>query len=337
MRTIVLTSVMFSLVVAACGADSFSETPGEDGSSSSSGGGGGGFNFDAGPKVDANPYANDPPPRWCGADGGSIAPPAPGGTVECPNDKNNEGCPCSKAGETAACWPGLRANRNLGICRDGTTTCVARGETLLQWGPCNGAVLPQPGATKGAAACKCFSAGQWKLDNLSPCFFTQGGTITAVSTVIDASGKAQCPPLSSVPTQPPGDIWSHDTVKVDCAGHFKLCYEIKAGDFANPLASDCSVAKTCTEGDYLQENVEQSFPSLGGWLGHDSACAAKFQSAGGYGEMTVVGLSVRCDKVDDGAGNAYVFNRVRYCNQECMQNPSAPGCAGCGQGGSGTF
>src|SRR5262249_36316580 len=114
-------------------------------------------------------WANDPPPMWCGPDGGN-KPPTPGGTVECPDDKNREGCPCTTEGQMAACWPGLRANRGIGICKDGTTTCITKGETQKVWGPCMGYVLPQPGATKGKEACKCFSAGQWAIANLSPCF-----------------------------------------------------------------------------------------------------------------------------------------------------------------------
>jgi hypothetical protein len=55
--------------------------------------------------------------------------------------------------------------------------------------------------------------------------------------------------------------------------------------------------------------------------------------------MTVVGESVLCDKVDDGAGNAFVFNRVKYCPSKCEggANPTDPECQNCQQGGSGQF
>jgi hypothetical protein len=158
-----------------------------------------------------------------------------------------------------------------------------------------------------------------------------------VSTVLDGTGKAQCPTPIVVPPTPPSSKWSEDTLNVDCAGHFKLCYELKAGDFANPKPTDCSLAKVCVEADYAKENVEQPFPDLGPWASPDGACGEQFNNTGGYGEMTVLGLSVRCDKVDDGSGNPYVFNRVQYCKAECMTNPSAPGCANCMQGGSGVF
>src|SRR5438477_13107811 len=72
-------------------------------------------------------WAQDPPPKWCGPDGG--VPQTPGGTPECPDDKNREGCPCPTEGMKASCWPGLRANRGLGQCHDGVTTCQKFGET----------------------------------------------------------------------------------------------------------------------------------------------------------------------------------------------------------------
>src|SRR5262245_14556904 len=90
-------------------------------------------------------YIQDPPPMYCSLDGGTIPPPPPpGGTLECPDDKNREGCECPTEGMTAACWPGARKNRNLGICKDGTTTCRRTAELQLTWGPCVGYVLPVP-------------------------------------------------------------------------------------------------------------------------------------------------------------------------------------------------
>src|SRR5690606_25510601 len=86
-------------------------------------------------------WADDPPPMQCLEDGSSGPPPVPpGGTPECPDDKNREGCRCDAIGESAACWPGLRVNRNRGICRDGTTQCIPYDEFTGVWGPCNGYV-----------------------------------------------------------------------------------------------------------------------------------------------------------------------------------------------------
>jgi hypothetical protein len=64
---------------------------------------------------------------------------------------------------------------------------------------------------------------------------------------------------------------------------------------------------------------------------NSATCAQKFNSTGGYGEMSVVGESVECNGVNK------VFNRVGYCPSSCNSNPSGPGCAGCSNGGSGSF
>ncbi|CAN5913543.1 hypothetical protein BH11MYX4_BH11MYX4_17100 [soil metagenome] len=338
-----------TFVIAACGSSTDSTfKDGEDGSTP-------GFDTDGGlgnAKPDSgDPFATDPPPKYCVLPG-QTTPPKPGGTEACPDDKNKPGCGCTTLGEEAACWTGLRVNRSLGQCKDGRTKCVQIDENTKAWGPCEGEVLPSAGQTKGKAACKCFSLGQWKLANTSPCFITYGapnsGTY-AVSTVTDGTGsggkpvgESDCPTIpqsSSPPPAKPGSDWSTDTLKVDCAGHFKLCYELKAGKFETPLPSDCSLTKVCVEADYVKENVEQTFPPLPAWTSPNSACAAQWDTTGGYGEMTVVGESVLCDKVDDGAGNAFVFNRVKYCPSTCRDagNAGKPECMNCQQGGSGTF
>src|SRR3954447_21338823 len=115
-------------------------------------------------------FIQDPPVMYCGLDGGAFTPPTPpGGTLACPDDKNLEGCPCPTLGMTASCWPGKRANRGLGQCKDGQTTCVQSGEVNTAWGPCVGAVLPTAGATQGAAACDCFSEGFWDIADIVVC------------------------------------------------------------------------------------------------------------------------------------------------------------------------
>lgn len=294
-------------------------------------------------------YANDPPPQWCGP-AGEPEPPKPGGTQECPDDKNKPGCACKTAGETAACWTGLRANRGLGVCKDGQTTCKQQGETGLVWGECVGEVLPTSGATKGPDACQCFSAGQWKIANLVPCYyeFTDNTvqSFWAVSSKIESgTGNAVCPAASPKPAAAPSEDWSTSTLKADCAGTFHICYRIKVGDAANPTASDCTVGEACTDGDYTTPGVEQPWPNLKGWLGKDDACAQKWyeimeqhpEQSPGYGEMVVKGKSVRCDVIDDGAGNDFVFNRLQYCPKKCQTDTTDPVCAECGQKGQGEF
>ena len=270
-------------------------------------------------------WADDPPPKTCG-DGG-VAPIVPGGTPECPDDKNREGCPCLKEGAEAACWPGLRKNRNRGVCHDGKTICkrIKEGASMA-WGPCEGYTLPTPGGV-GKDACQCFSGGTWKLDNLSPCFWKSGGSYTGSTSTTLSGTTAACPATFDAPKT----SWSRTTVTVDCAGHFKLCYTIKAGDAKDPKPTDCVVTSQCAEGDYITAGVEQKWGDLPGWKSTDGACAQKFDTTGGYGEMSVDGLSAECDAVKK------VFNRVTYCSSACATKPTAPECAGCGAGGGGSF
>jgi len=286
-------------------------------------------------------FAEDPPPSYCGpAGGGGTPPPIPGGTPECPDDKNREGCPCEHVGETASCWPGLRVDRDRGICRDGTTTCMPYDEFYGRWGRCEGYVLPVDSETRGPEACNCFSQGTWAIDNLSPCFVEySSGRTYAVSTFIDRSGTPSCPTsLSSTPPPrpEPGEPWSTNRLNVDCAGQFRLCYTIRAGSVEAPSASDCVVGQACTEAWYGEPGTEQELAPLPGWSSSDATCAERFEAIGGYGEMSVEGTSIECEPIDD-MGAPYVFHRVGYCPSRCNETPTLPECADCMSGGSGTF
>ena len=54
--------------------------------------------------------------------------------------------------------------------------------------------------------------------------------------------------------------------------------------------------------------------------------------------MTVKGVSVRCDAIDDGKGAPEVFLRLGYCPERCAGNTTLPECKLCnGQGGDGQF
>ncbi len=285
-------------------------------------------------------FLDDPPPLSC--DGGG-QPVKPGGTPECPDDKNLPGCPCTTKGETAACWPGLRKHRNHGNCKDGTTTCVTEGEVKLVWGECVGyqGLNPStlmPLGTTGKAACTCFSAGFWKIDNLSPCFFQQGSSVVgAVSTIMPGN----CPDPTTVDFTnpvPPSVPWSTNSVTADCTGFFKLCYTLKAlaAPGAKPAAGDCVMKEVCTEAYYSPKDQEQPFPDLAGWITQtpgETQCAQKFVDNGGYADMSVKGQSDECDKVEK------VFQTVTYCPLKCADpaNKSDPECVNCSNGGGGPF
>ncbi len=160
-----------------------------------------------------------------------------------------------------------------------------------------------------------------------------------VSTFLSGGGS-RCPstPSRTPPPSPePGHNWSTNRLTVDCAGRFELCFTLRAGDAEAPAASDCTLARTCVEDWYQEAGVTQEFPELPSWTSADSACARRFSDSGGYGEMSVRGLSVECDEIGDGAGGEYVFNRVAYCPGYCAERPTAPECASCAMGGSGSF
>ena len=295
--------------------------------------------------VQPNPdafWADNPPPRYCGPDG-SMGPPAmlPGGTPECPDDLTREGCPCTNIGETRPCWPGLRVNRSRGIWRDGMSRCEMYDELGGRWSACEGYVLPREGARLGPDSCQCFSQGQWEITNLSPCFITYpGNAVYAVSTYVDAMGTAHCPtdPGTMPPPHPqPGTNFSTNFLTVDCAGQFQLCYTIRAGDPMHPAATDCVVSQSCTQGWYMTPGTRQMMPPLPAWTSTDSTCSGRFVMSGGYGEMTVRGLSTECQNIDNGSGQPYTFLRVPYCPARCSMTPSLPECAMCRNGGSGHF
>ncbi len=280
----------------------------------------------------------DLPPPYCGPDGGGTAVETPMGTLQCPSDKNREGCPCPEQGMAAKCWPGKRANRNHGICVDGDTVCKDSQEFGLRWGPCDGYILPVEGALSGPEACGCFSSGKWKLTNLSPCIF-HGEATYLYSAVLGPNNTLKCGgPFGNRDIPPaPTEDWTESTLQVDCAGQFHLCFTIKAGDVKTPLATDCVITQQCLDVWYGEAGVEQKLSNFAGWNTTDSACSTKFDVEGGYGEMSVKGESVECDEVGDGAGGAYVFHRTNYCPTSCQQTPNTPECINCVTGGSGNF
>ena len=372
-RTALATGLVFvfSMATVQCsstsdsaGSGGFANGSGNGGSGNGSGNGGsgngsGGSIIDSGvTPTDANYsadafFAEDPPPADCSDSGAQ--PMKPGGTPECPDDKNYKGCPCPTLGATAPCWPGKRKNRNKGLCKDGVTTCESTGELSLAWGECVGyqgisppTFEPPPGAT-GKAACTCFSGGYWDVKNTSPCFYTSGSTVTGgVSTILDASG-ARCPTTQEMNFStgtPPAQPFSPNTLKVDCNGYFKLCYTLKAlsaQGAQKSSATDCAVTQVCTEAYYGMAGKGpngtdgvQDMPDLPGWItktSAETACAAQFYANGGYGEFSVDGTSDECDKVQK------IFMTFDYCPFKCNDpaNKNDPECVNCSNGSGAPF
>ncbi len=57
----------------------------------------------------------------------------------------DEGCACDP-GMVQRCFGGPPGRRNIGICQDGTQTCLG----TRQWGPCLGGIIPRPDECNGA-------------------------------------------------------------------------------------------------------------------------------------------------------------------------------------------
>lgn len=282
-------------------------------------------------------FINDDPLPICGPDGGMTAPPAIEGTADCPADKNRQGCGCPKPGMQAACWPGRRENRNHGSCVDGTTTCFGTVEFGAFWGPCEGYVLPREDALSGPDACGCFSNGAWKLANLVPCISTNTDGAYVYSSKLDPQQGFACDSLPDPASSTALPDWTSSTLEVECAGQFKLCYALKAGVASDPKPEDCTLMTSCVEAWYGRAGEAQSLPNLPGWASMDGACGQRFLDVGGYGEMSVHGLSAECDPVDDGHGEPYVFHRHAYCSPRCSETPDAEACKVCAVSGSGSF
>lgn len=297
-------------------------------------------------------YKDDPPPAWCGIDGGAPVP--IGGTLECPDDKNKPGCGCETPGKEDDCWTGARKNRNLGECHDGRTICKSIGENRNVWGECVGQRLPQPNST-GADACSCFSLGIWKIANTAPCIWTPDKkTYYAYSTLPPAKegdGPRKCETTDHLESgQKTTEPWSTDTLVTDCAGTFKLCFRIKVGDYKNPSPNDCTMGVSCVDVDYQEPKKEQPLPDLPSWFSTDSACAKKWEvdtpedKSPGYGEMFVQGgQTVTCEAVSNvPKDQEFVFNRLQYCPLICRPGhpnyqPNHPECVACKLAGEGKF
>ena len=83
----------------------------------------------------------------------------------------------------------------------------------------------------------------------------------------------------------------------------------------------------------------QTLPPLGPWLSDDLACAQQFNDSGGYGEMSVVGVTLDCQSIG-AMDHPYVFNRVPYCPSCCNDGSGCSSgfdCSACMTGGSGGF
>jgi hypothetical protein len=175
------------------------------------------------------------------------------------------------------------------------------------------------------------------LSNLVPCIQNSAKGVFIYSSHPDDEHGFECSAVSGARQAAPVEDWSDSTLEVECAGQFKLCYTMKAGRASQPKPSDCTLMHSCIDVWYGDAGELQELPALPGWAASDAACAKRFVDVGGYGEMSVIGLSAECDPVDDGHGAPYVFLRTGYCDSACASTPDADGCRECSSNGSGNF
>jgi hypothetical protein len=87
--------------------------------------------------------------------GGSLVDGSLDALPECnPQSLDLVGCNCPAGGATRACYTGPATTRNIGLCKDGSQTCIASGE-FGTWGPCNGSVTPAPEVCDGTVDRNC--------------------------------------------------------------------------------------------------------------------------------------------------------------------------------------
>src|SRR5579883_3073322 len=63
--------------------------------------------------------------------------------IPCSMRTDQAGCPCGQNGQMQSCYPGPAGTEGVGTCKAGMQVCMTQGE-FGTWGPCMGAVTPQP-------------------------------------------------------------------------------------------------------------------------------------------------------------------------------------------------
>lgn len=269
-------------------------------------------------------------PKWCGP--ADAQPPPIGGTDACPSDKNLPGCPCAALDAEAACWTGLRKNRQVGVCHDGRTKCVA-GAAGNVWGACSDEKLPDGNPTNDQAACTCFSTVKWKIDNIAPCIWQDANGYYAYSTwpASNATPGVEGCGLSDHLARDvqPEKAWSTSTLTTDCPGSFKVCVRLRAGDWTNPSENDCILGQSCVDAKNIKAFEATKLDDLPPWKTVDGVCAKAYETAPdtqtpGYAELTVTGKTTTCNAVaSEASDKEHLFKRIPICARICR--PGSPG------------
>lgn len=262
----------------------------------------------------------------CGG-GKSAGSAGPGGSGLTGGDAAASGVVGAAAGDAASDALAQAPSQDAGL---GALGDAATGDSSLT----DGATGCEATAGDGSA---CFQTGLWEIDNLEPCilsFTDDAGSTVNLAYASTPGTPPTCPIDFNTGTPVVPASWSTDTLTVDCAGSYFLCFTVQAGDPGNPQPSDCVLAKVCTAtAPYMMPGAPQTFPPLPGWqtTPAQSDCVEQFEQSGGTGVMSVVGQSDECQLV------ARDFQNFTYCPTSCGSAGAPPSCETCASGGGGSF
>ncbi len=160
-----------------------------------------------------------------------------------------EGCAC-QAGETAACWTGPAADRNMGKCHDGLQICSVNGE-FATWGACTGeeldcgepdAGVPPPDAgtpPPPSTECECI-----------PGAVVQCSEDCSVGIICSLTATKTCLPDKTWSTCSEGAAATLDVPGFQCRNMLHGCLDVLAEDGSpqgqgEVYVGDCSSQFTC--------------------------------------------------------------------------------------------
>ncbi|HKU45058.1 MAG TPA: hypothetical protein VJR89_43160 [Polyangiales bacterium] len=224
---------MLFTALAACAADETTQPPGTPhpgsaGSTSQLTGATAGRSApDAG---SGKPDTNQVPAAGSGGNGpGGVQPVTTNDGCDARGSFKPEGCPC-RAGETAACWTGPAADRNVGMCHDGLQICTG-GSEFASWGPCMGeqkmcetdAGVPPPPPPPGDCPCVPGAVIQCSED----CSVGIICSLTATKTCLPDGTWSTCREDLGVELDLPG---------IQCRNMLHGCFNLLTPDM--PAASD---------------------------------------------------------------------------------------------------
>ena len=192
-----------------------------------------------------------------------LPPPPTPGTPECPDDKKPPRLRMSDAGKTIPCLAGAARKPQLGhLSRRRNHLRARAGELGQNLGSMKDTSCPSPERPPEPMPASVFRRDAGRFDNLVPCFYTLKRSRHRATSSVIQGGKPTCvdEPAAAKPTSP----WSPEHLTVDCVGHWKLCYTLRAGD-GKIRSTDCVVATSCNRRRLPMPTNHQALPQLPAW------------------------------------------------------------------------